>query len=428
MPFETGLTGPKQIAVIGGGIAGMSAAHLLSGSHAVTLFEAESRLGGHARTIFAGKSRQPVDTGFLVFNYATYPHLTALFHELAVPIAPSDMSFGCSVGEGAFEYGILARTAIFAQKRNLLRPRFYKMLADMIRFGKEADRIVRPDMSVGDLIEAMGLSDWCRDYYLLPMSGAIWSTPTTKIADFPAETLVRFFLNHGLMRDGGQHEWFTVDGGSIEYVRRLEGRMRRAGVDIRLGAPLRSVRRHGHGVTLRAEGGAWESFDEVVFATHSDDSLRLLDDPSDAERSALSAVAYQPNHATLHSDPTVMAKRRAVWSSWNYTETPESDVIDLTYWINRLQNIPGPVDYFVTLNTQKDIREELILDTYTFRHPVFDAAAVEAQGKIRATNGANHTWFCGAWMKNGFHEDGIASAVDVVEALETRTAMAMAAA
>ena len=427
MPFETGAGGPKRIAVIGGGISGMSAAHLLSGSNAVVLYEAESRLGGHARTVFVGKTQQPVDTGFLVFNYATYPNLTALFHELAVPVAESDMSFGCSVGDGWMEYGILARSAIFAQKRNLLRPQFYKMLADMIRFGKEADGIVDDNMTVGELIEVMGLGRWFRDYYLLPMSGAIWSTPTTKITDFPARALVNFFMNHGLMRDNQQHLWYTVDGGSIEYVRRLEARMRRSGVDLRLGAGITGVRRVIAGVEVKAAGGEWELFDEVVFATHSDDTLRMLADPSAEERAALGAVAYQPNHAVMHSDPVVMAKRKPVWAAWNYTESADSDIIDLTYWINRLQNIPGPTEYFVTLNCQKQIREELIHDTYPFRHPVFDTAALQAQDAIRGFNGTNNTWFCGAWMKNGFHEDGISSAVDVVEAITARGALRLAA-
>ncbi|MEL7301677.1 MAG: FAD-dependent oxidoreductase [Pseudomonadota bacterium] len=427
MPFEHGAGGPKRIAVIGGGISGLSAAHMLSGANAVVLYEAEGRLGGHARTIFVGEKEQPVDTGFLVFNYATYPHLTALFHELAVPVALSDMSFGCSIGDGWMEYGILERSAIFAQKRNLLRPQFYKMLADMIRFGKEADRIVDDEMTVGELIEVMGLGTWFRDYYLLPMSGAIWSTPTTKITDFPARAMVNFFVNHGLMKDNEQHDWYTVDGGSIQYVRRLQAALEKRGADLRLGAPIEGVRRLQAGVEIKARGGEWELFDEVVFATHSDDTLRLLSDATPQERAALGAVAYQPNHAVMHSDPAVMAKRKAVWSAWNYTESAESDVIDLTYWINRLQNIPGPTDYFVTLNSQKAIREELIHDTYTFRHPVFDTAALEAQEAVRRFNGANNTWFCGAWMKNGFHEDGISSAVDVVEAIETQAAMGVAA-
>ncbi|MEM1374582.1 MAG: FAD-dependent oxidoreductase [Pseudomonadota bacterium] len=435
MPFETGYAdgfisdagASKRIAVIGGGISGMSAAHMLGDLNRVVLFESESRLGGHARTVFAGKNHRPVDTGFLVFNYATYPHLTQLFDKLNVPIAESNMSFGCSVGGGRMEYGILARSAIFAQKRNLLRPQFYKMLADMIRFGKDAEAVVDDAMSVGDLIEAMRLGDWFRDYYLLPMSGAIWSTPTTKITEFPARALVNFFVNHGLMRDNQQHGWYTVDGGSIEYVSRLAARMARQGIDVRLGAGIAGVRRTPRGVEVRARGGDWEAFEEVVFATHSDDTLSMLADPSEQEAKALGAVAYQPNHAVLHSDPVTMAKRKAVWAAWNYTESADTDVIDLTYWINRLQNIPGPEQFFVTLNSQKPIRDELIHDTYTFRHPVFDAAAHQAQRDIAAFNGTRGTWFCGAWMKNGFHEDGIASAVDVVRAIEARDAVPMAA-
>ena len=426
MPFESGATANRRIAVIGGGISGMSAAHLLSRFNSVVLFEAEPRLGGHARTIFVGD--QPVDTGFLVFNYETYPRLTALFHALGVPIIPSEMSFGCSAQDGAFEYGILARSAIFAQKRNLLRPQFYKMLADMIRFGKTADQIVQDDeMTIGELMTEMKLGDWFRDYYLLPMSGAIWSTPTTKITEFPARALVNFFINHGLMRDNGQHQWFTVKGGSIEYVRRLSTRMMAAGVDIRTGTPIDAVRRTPTGAEIKSHGADWEQFDEVIFATHSDDSLRLLADPSPEERAALGDVSYQPNEAVLHSDPSVMAKRKAVWSAWNYTESADTDVIDLSYWINLLQTIPGPTDYFVTLNSQKTIRDDLIHDTCTFRHPVFDAAAHAAQKTVAAMNGTNSTWFCGAWMKNGFHEDGISSAVDVVEAIEARAALRIAA-
>ncbi|MGR3434582.1 MAG: NAD(P)/FAD-dependent oxidoreductase [Shimia sp.] len=408
----------------------MSAAHMLGARHAVTLFEAEPRLGGHARTIFAGASGQPVDTGFLVFNYANYPHLAALFHELAVPVAESDMSFGCSIRGGWLEYGILAPSAVFAQRRNLVRPRFLAMLRDMIRFGKEADRFVtHDDQTVGELIAAMGLGDWFRDYYLLPMSGAIWSTPTERITDFPAHALLTFFRNHGLLSNGGQHDWYTVEGGSVQYVDRLRARLGAAGTELRLGAPVQAVRRVPGGVEVKAPGGGWERFDEVVFATHSDDTLAMLEDARPHEAAALGAVGYQPNEAVTHSDVSLMPRRRAAWASWNYTEDAQtrSDRIDLTYWINRLQNIPGDTQYMVTLNTERAIREDLIHDVKTFRHPVFDAAALAAQEAVRGFNGTDATWFCGAWMKNGFHEDGIGSAVDVVAALEERAAAPIAA-
>ncbi len=435
MPFEAGPSnngaqGPKRIAVIGGGISGLSAAHMLSRENAVVLFEAETRLGGHARTIYAGQNEQPIDTGFLVFNYANYPHLTALFEQLDVPVIPSDMSFGCSIDGGWLEYGILERSAIFAQKRNLLRPQFYKMLRDMLRFGKEAKQYAAdPNMTVGELIEVMGLGQWFRDYYLLPMSGAIWSTPCAQISEFPAYALVNFFDNHRLLSDGSQHTWYTVKGGSIEYVSRLEARLRGAGVDVRLNAAPQSVRRIPGGVEIKTMGGGWELFDEVVFGTHSDDSLRMLADPSEQESAALGAVKYQPNFAITHTDTAVMPKRRAVWSSWNYTEAPgrKSDVIDLTYWINRLQSIPGDTEYLVTLNSQQPIREELILDRADFRHPVFDGPALAAQEAIRGFNGAQNTWFCGAWMKNGFHEDGIGSAVEAMTARAARKPEKLAA-
>lgn len=430
MPFETGTNAPKRIAVIGGGISGMSAAHMLSGDNAVVLFEAEGRLGGHARTIFAGKNRQPVDTGFLVFNNQNYPYLTALFHDLGVPIIPSDMSWGCSIKGGWMEYGLLAPSAVFAQKRNLLRPNFLRMLRDCMRFNSQADAFVTdPDMTVGEMIAGMGLGDWFRDYYLLPFSGAIWSTPVSQITEFPARAMLDFFKNHALMHHTGQHEWQTVQGGSIEYVSRLEARMRSAGVDLRLGTPTDAVRRTPLGVEVKAKGGEWEPFDEVVFATHSDITLKLLSDASLRERAALGDVAYQPNEAILHSDANVMPKRRAAWGSWNYTEVANktSDKIDLTYWINLLQKIPGETDYFVTLNSQQPIRDEFIHDTYTFHHPVFDGAALKAQEAIKGFNGTNRTWFCGAWMRNGFHEDGIHSAVQVVEAMQVAKTAKVAA-
>ncbi|MGR3492701.1 MAG: NAD(P)/FAD-dependent oxidoreductase [Shimia sp.] len=431
MPFEDAYKGPcRKIAVIGGGISGLSAAHLLGGSNDVTLFESERRLGGHARTIHVGI--QPVDTGFLVFNHSNYPHLTALFHELAVPTAPTNMSFGASIGGGTFEYGILSRSAIFAQKRNMLRPRFWQMLRHMIRFGQEAEGWIASapsDATIADMVEGMRLGPWFRDRYLLPMTGAIWSTPFERVVDFPAHALVQFFKNHNLLVDGEQHPWLTVSGGSIEYVRRLQARLQRAGVKLRTGAPIAGVRRTPFGVEVRAEGGEWEAFDDVVFGTHSDDTLSMLADARPEERAALGSIAYQPNEAITHSDTSAMANRRAVWGAWNYTEdgSGDTDRIDLTYWINKLQSIPGPRQYFVTLNTKRPLREELIHDVCTFRHPVFDTAALAAQKQVTAFNGTQNTWFCGAWMKNGFHEDGIASAVDVVTAMQDREAARLAA-
>ena len=430
MPFEQPAAAPKRIAVIGAGITGMGAAYHLADTHAVTLFEAEPRLGGHARTIVAGKrGDQPVDTGFIVFNYVNYPNLVKLFEALEVPIATSDMSFAASIGGGRIEYGLRSLRALFAQKRNLANPAFLRMVRDLVTFNARAERVANDaTVTLGELMDEMRMGRWFRDYYLTPISGAIWSTPKEEIMDFPAQALVRFFRNHHLLQATGQHQWYTVQGGSVEYVSRLDRAMRAKGVEIRLSAPIETVRRSALGVEIR-RNGHWEAFDEVVFATHSDDSLAMLADPTPTERAALGAVRYQPNTAVLHADARAMPKRRVTWSSWNYTERPGhgGGPIDLTYWMNCLQPIPESDPLFVTLNSRAPLDERLIHDTTVFRHPVYDLAALEAQGTVRAMNGQNNTWYCGAWMKNGFHEDGYASAIDVVEALGRRDRAAVAA-
>lgn len=422
MPFETLGSAPRRIAVIGGGISGMAAAHLLADTDRVVLFEAETRLGGHARTKMGGKrGDQPVDTGFIVFNKVNYPNLLKLFDDLSVPYTESSMSFGASVDGGRVEYSLSSLDTLFAQRKNLVSPRFLGMLTDILRFNKHASAVVRPDMTIADLLAALGTGDWFRDYYITPFSGAIWSTPTQGILDFPAHALVRFFENHHLMSANGQHQWYTVRGGSVEYVRRLQTSLAARGVDIRLGAPVAAVKREAGTVLVRPNGGEWEMFDDVIFATHSDQTLRMLADASPAERAALGAVRYQPNEAILHRDPSVMPKARKCWSSWVYVEPKGGPTgkIDLSYWMNSLQPIPEDDPIFVTLNSNGGIRDELIDDVVSFDHPVYDLAALSAQGTIRAMNGTRNTWFAGAWMRNGFHEDGFASAVDVVEAMRS---------
>jgi predicted NAD/FAD-binding protein len=430
MPFEQPAAAPKRIAVIGAGISGMGAAYHLADAHSVTLFEAEPRLGGHARTVVAGKrGDQPVDTGFIVFNRVNYPNLVKLFEALDVPVTESDMSFAASIGGGRIEYGLRSLQALFAQKRNLANPGFLRMVRDLMAFNARAESVATDSsVTLGELMDEMGMGRWFRDYYLTPISGAIWSTPKEEIMDFPAQALVRFFRNHHLMQTTGQHQWYTVQGGSIEYVTRLERALVSKGVEIRVAAPIETVKRSPIGVEIRREGH-WEVFDEVVFATHSDDSLAMLADPTPQESAALGAVRYQSNSAVLHADARAMPKRRVTWSSWNYTEREghEGGPIDLTYWMNCLQPIPESDPLFVTLNSRAPIDDRLIYDTAEFRHPVYDLAALAAQGAVRAMNGQNKTWFCGAWMKNGFHEDGYASAIDVVEAMAERDGAAVAA-
>ncbi|MEM8577604.1 MAG: FAD-dependent oxidoreductase [Pseudomonadota bacterium] len=421
MPFETPGHGRKTIAVIGAGISGMGAAWLLAQHHDVTLYEAEDRLGGHARTRLAGPNKAPVDTGFIVFNYANYPRLAEMFGALDVPVTNSNMSFGASIDGGRLEYALSSLDTLFAQRRRALDPRYVRMIRDILRFNRDGLEVARanPDLTIGVFLDKMGTGPWFRDYYLLPFSGAIWSTPKEAIMDFPAHAMMQFFDNHALLNTTGQHQWYTVDGGSIEYVTRLEADMLARGVDIRLKAPVQSVSRTPGGALVKTWGAPEAAFDEVIFATHSDDTLSMLADPRPEERAVLGAVAYQPNDVVLHSDTAIMPKRRKVWSSWNYTEDRNalSDRIDLTYWMNSLQPLPKGEEFFVTLNSKRTIREDLMWDQVTLRHPVYDLAALEAQKAAAAMNGRDNTWFCGAWMKNGFHEDGLSSAHDVVDRL-----------
>ncbi|MEP5728697.1 MAG: FAD-dependent oxidoreductase [Sulfitobacter sp.] len=435
MPFEDSSLVPPSlrpsVAVIGAGISGMGAAHHLADTHRVTLFEAAPRLGGHARTVVAGKnSDQPVDTGFIVFNHANYPHLTALFKELDVPVAKSNMSFGASIDGGRLEYALHSVDSIFAQRRNAANPKFLRMVRDILRFNKNAvDLASDQTLTIAQFLELLGAGSYFRDYYLSPLSGAIWSTPTDKILDFPAHAMITFFENHALLGYSGQHQWYTVQGGSIAYVSRLETAMRNKGVDVRLNAHVLGVKRSSSKVQVKLAGAEWESFDHVIFATHSDDTLAMLFDVDPTEQKALAAIKYQPNEVVLHADASIMPSRRKTWASWVYTEDRNavSDRIDLTYWMNSLQPIPMDDPHFVTLNTKRTIREELIYDQVTLRHPVYDLGAIAAQKEIAAHNGTRNTWFCGAWMRHGFHEDGLASAIDVVIAIQAQNAMSLAA-
>ena len=422
---------PKKIAVVGGGISGLGAAYALSNTYQVTLFEAENRLGGHARTVFSGKSgQQPVDTGFIVFNYPNYPELTQLFSNLNVPIAKSDMSFGASLKDGKIEYALRNFDAIFAQRKNLLNPKFIKMVWDINRFNTIGLTVADDEsLTIGQFLKRLKTGDWFRDYYLLPLSGAIWSTPTEKILDFPAYAMLQFFKNHALLSRSGQHQWYTVKGGSREYVSRLENALVQKQVEIRVNTPVASVTRHATGVAVKTYCSEPQTFDEVVFATHSDDTLALLSDPSEIEQRNLGSIKYQDNEVVLHSDVGVMPKLYKCWSSWVYTERKDksTDKIDLTYWMNSLQPIPLDDPLFVTLNSTHNIDQNKIHDQVTMRHPVYDLGVLNVQKDISLNNGHNKTWFSGAWMKNGFHEDGLSSGLDVARSILAKDTLAIAA-
>ena len=407
---------PYRIAVIGGGISGLGAAWLLSRDHDVVLLEAAGRLGGHARTVdvMAGGREIAVDTGFIVFNRVNYPHLCRLFDLLEVPVRRSDMSFAVSLDGGAMEYGCRDIRSALAQPMNAIRPGFWRMFRDISVFNRTAlgDSENDPSLTIGGLIRRRRLGRWFERYYLLPMSGAIWSTPRDGMRDFPAAALARFFENHGLLSFSGQHQWWTVDGGSRNYVSRIADGLR---ARVRLGANVEAVVRERDGVRIKVTGLEAERFDHVVLACHADTALSLLKDVGTAERRILGHVPFRRNRIVLHTDSRHMPRRRACWSSWVYLARSGSgeDRASVTYWMNSLQGIPEDTPLFATLNPSVPVEESRILDEHVFDHPQYDLGTMEAQAELPSIQGQRGTWFCGAWTGMGFHEDGLASAVSV---------------
>ncbi len=412
--------GMAKIAIIGTGISGLSAAWLLHRRHDVTVYEKNPRAGGHSRTMTVRHSGRdiPVDTGFIVFNERNYPNLTQLFRRLGVPVKNSDMSFGLTVDDGRLEWGAKSLSAIFGQRRNLLRPKFLKLLYDVFRFnaGVVAQVERAPHLTLGALLTKMRLGDWFLRHYLLPMAGAIWSCPPRQMLEFPARTFVRFFVNHHLLSLRGQPQWLTVDGGSQVYVSKLTAAL---GEQVRLGCGVRRVVRDETGVTVEDVHGGVERFDQIVFGCHADQALALLADADAEERAALAPITYQKNLAVLHSDERIMPKNRPCWSSWIYhaDDAGAETKISVTYWMNSLQGIDERTPLFVTLNPNKDIAEDKIFDTHLFDHPVFDFPAMAGQSALKEMNGRRSTWFCGAHLGHGFHEDGLVSAMAVAEGL-----------
>ena len=410
----------RRIAVIGAGISGLGAAWLLSRAHDVVLFEAADRPGGHARTIRVriGSREIAVDTGFIVFNRVNYPNLCRLFERLDVPLMKSDMSFAVSVDDGAIEYSGRNVRALLAQPANAARPAFWRMLRDIAVFNRTAlgDCADNPDLTLGELIRRRGLGTWFERYYLLPMSGAIWSTPRLRMLDFPASVLTRFFANHGLLSLTGHHRWWTVSGGSQTYVSRMSAEME---ADLRLRAPVEAVTRGPGGIHVRAAGQEAERFDSVVLACHADTTLSLLKDCSANERRVLGGIRFRRNRIVLHTDARSMPRRRACWSSWVYLATSHGneDQASVTYWMNSLQGIRRDTPLFATLNPPKPIDDATILDEHAFDHPQYDFDAMAAQAALPSIQGVTGTWYCGAWTGTGFHEDGLASAVAVARRL-----------
>jgi predicted NAD/FAD-binding protein len=413
----------KKIAVIGTGISGMSAAWLLSQRHDVTVYERAGRLGGHSNTIMApvGKVKLPVDMGFIVYNEATYPNLTALFKHLEVPTQASDMSFAVSLGGGALEYAGNSLASLFAQKRNLIRPRFWSMLRDLVRFYRSAprdlERLSGTEMTLGEYLDLGGFGSAFRDDHLLPMAGAIWSASANALLDYPAAAFVRFCHNHGLLKIRDRPVWRTVVGGSRVYVDHLT---RAYAHRVRLNAEVETIQRGPGEVVVCDREGGMARYDHVVIATHADQALRMLDAPSREERRLLGAFRYSLNHAVLHSDASLMPRRRAVWSSWNHVAHGRGEAggkVSVTYWMNRLQNLDTDTPLFVTLNPGTPRRTDCLLHHEVYEHPLFDAAAMAAQSELWLLQGRQNTWFCGAYFGAGFHEDGLQAGLAVAEAL-----------
>ncbi|OFE11634.1 FAD-dependent oxidoreductase [Pseudohongiella acticola] len=414
-----------KIAIVGTGIAGLTTAFKLHRHHDITVFEADDRLGGHTATIDVSVNGQShsIDTGFIVFNDWTYPNFIALMDELGIQWRDSDMSFGVSCQTTGLEYaGVTGRLALynglFAQRKNLLSPSYIKMLLDILRFNQQAisdfENDCIPDSSLQDYVRDMGLGDRFRDYYLVPMASAIWSTPFQRMLEFPVRFMVPFMVRHGLLNVHNRPRWRTLVGGSGAYLEPMS-----AGFSdrIRLSTPVTEVKRHAENVDVVTRDGV-EQFDQVVLACHSDQALALLGDASESEQAVLAAIQYQANDVVLHTDASVMPANKRAWASWNYYLTEDrSGLPRITYDMNRLMGIVGDAQFLVSLNDTDRIAPESILGRFNYAHPVFTRAAADAQTQWALINGVQRTWFCGAWWGKGFHEDGVVSALRVSDAL-----------
>lgn len=425
------LTGTaRRIAVVGGGAAALGAAWALSRRHRVTLFERNAYVGGHANTVdVAAPDGRPVavDTGFIVYNERTYPNLIRLFDRLAVPTRATTMSFAVSLDGGGLEYSGGSLGGLVGQPANLLRPRFLRMVSDILRFYRQAPSLLAAgddSQTLGDYLSEQGYGQGFIHDHLLPMAAAIWSAPPETMLAFPVCSFVRFCCNHGLLQLSDRPQWRTVAGGSRSYVQRLLAASR---IEVRLAAPVLRVERGAAGVRLFTAAGA-EDFDEVVIGTHADEALALLADPSGAEARLLGAFRYQENLAVLHGDPGLMPRRRRVWAAWNYVGDRAGQSVPgggraadrrlcVTYWMNELQGLPPELPLFVTLNPSRPIRDAAIHQRFRYHHPVFDTPAMRAQRDLPSLQGRRGTWFCGSYFGYGFHEDAFSSGLAVAASL-----------
>lgn len=412
-----------NIAIVGTGIAGMSSAWLLAQAHDVTLYERDERIGGHSNTVLVPNrhgGNTPVDTGFIVYNDRNYPNLTALFEYLDVPTKDSEMSFAASLDGGAVEYSGSDLNGLLGQRSNLLRPRFWRMMSDLLRFYRQAPAFLSEpgadDISLGEYLERGGYRQAFVEDHLLPMAAAIWSTTVAETRDYPAAAFIRFFESHGLLSIADRPQWRTVDGGSREYVQRLTAiygdRIRFAGV--------RAVERQADGIVVHDDKGGEQKFDHVVIAAHADEAHAMLHDPDPLEERLLGRWRYTRNRAVLHRDASLMPRRRRVWSSWNFIGDgggAANSELCITYWMNRLQTLDPAEPLFVTLNPVKEPAAGSILGEFEYTHPFYDCAALSAQRELWSLQGRRRTWFCGSYFGYGFHEDALQSGLAVAEQL-----------
>ncbi|MBU3737392.1 MAG: FAD-dependent oxidoreductase [Rhodoferax sp.] len=424
-----------KVAIVGSGISGLGAAHRLQGQAEVTLFEASDYFGGHTHTVDltlngpGGSVTHGVDTGFLVFNERTYPTLIRLFSELDIPCSRSDMSFSVQVpgdaGRAALEWSGSSLNTVFAQRRNLLNPQFIGMLRSVLRFNALATRLAtaaadhEPMQPLSEFLDQHGFSQAFRDWYFLPMLGCIWSCPTDQMLQFPVATMLRFCHNHGLLQVRDRPQWWTVSGGARRYVEAITSRLN----DRRLNCAVRRIKRDDDGVLLTTDAGT-QRYDKLILATHSDQALALLAQPSPREQAVLGAIRYQPNRAVLHTDRSVLPGRPLAWAAWNYERSMDTDQpnrVCLHYLLNRLQPLPFTQPVLVSLNPVRDIDPHQIHAAFDYAHPVFDRAAILAQDGVAGLQGRHHTYFCGAWTGYGFHEDGLKSGLAAAAQLLTDT-------
>jgi predicted NAD/FAD-binding protein len=407
-----------KVAVVGAGISGLVAAHLLHPDHEVTVFEANGYAGGHTNTVRVDTPNQThqVDTGFMVFNDRNYPNFERLLRHLGVAWQPSTMSFSVSDGAGDFEYSSGSPNGLFAKRAHLLSPSFHRMIAELPRFQRAVRQLLddrAPEISLRDWLEANRFSRGFIDRLIVPQVSAVWSAPPRQMGSFPARFLAEFFDNHGMLSFRDRPRWRTVSGGSARYVEALT---RPFAGRLRLNTPVQAVTRHDDHVLVKPQGGEGERFDEVVLATHSDQALAVLTDAGQREHEILGAIAYQPNEAVLHTDARLLPRRRRAWASWNYHLLPEpKGAPTVTYHMNRLQSLDAEQQFCVTLNHRERIDPERIIRTIAYAHPVYTDAGVKAQARVGEIDGRNRTHFCGAYWGWGFHEDGVVSALRVGE-------------